>query len=63
MWRPDGSVWELRKLVSEDGPRKQRYISHLGKTEYQELRRAHKGKALADALALWVQDREWEKGG
>jgi hypothetical protein len=62
VWRPDGSGWELRKVITEDGQRKQRYISHLGKAEYQEIKRQHKGQALADALAVWVREREREKG-
>ena len=63
VWRSDGAGWELRKLVNADGKRKQPYVAHLSKTAYQQMKREHKGQALADALAQWVREREREKGG
>lgn len=56
-WRDDGAGWQLRKAVTENGKRKFRYVGHLSKSAYRELKRAHKGAALNDALAKWVAGR------
>ena len=61
-WRSNGSGFELRKTVYLDGKRKQPYIAHLSKEAFQEMKRRHKGPALNEALAEWIEAREREKG-
>lgn len=67
-WRKDGAGWELRKSVYLYNPatgnneRKQPYIAHLSREKFQEMKRAHKGKAIHSALQKWIDEREAEKG-
>lgn len=60
-WRMNGSGFELRKTVYENGRRRQPYIAHLSKEAFREMKRRHKGKALSEALAEWIRAREEEK--
>lgn len=59
VWRSSGAGWELRRLVTEDGRRRQPYVAYLAKSVYQDMKRSHRSRsALAAALAGWVSDRE-----
>jgi len=53
-WRSDGKGWQLRKTVGK----KQPYIAHLSHSAYQELKKAHRGKSLADALTAWAKSKD-----
>lgn len=62
-WRKDGAGWELRKsvyVVSDTGIRKRRlpYVAHLSKSAFQEMKRQHKGAALAQAIAQWIEEHD-----
>lgn len=59
VWRSSGAGWELRRLVTQDGRRRQVYVAYLAKSLYQDMKRSNRSRsALAAALAGWVSDRE-----
>ena len=61
-WRSNGSGWELRKTVYQNGRRRQPYIAHLSKEAFREMKVSHRKGALPEALAEWIRAREEEKG-
>lgn len=63
-WKPNSGGWDFVISVSNpDGTRSRPSLGHLSKAALEEMKREHKGQALADALAQWVKEREREKGG
>jgi hypothetical protein len=51
-WRENGAGFDLRRS-RDDG-----YVAHLGRTEFNKLKRQYKGKQLEDALREWIKKRE-----
>ena len=57
-WRNDGAGFELRKTVYDGEKRRQPYVAHLSKAAFAEMKTAHKGAALDDAIARWIAERD-----
>lgn len=56
-WRSDGAGWELRRTIFIEGRRTHRYVGHLSKSAYREMKRQHKGAGFAEALADWIAEK------
>jgi len=62
-WRRHGAGWDLRRniyVTSHDGvkKRKQPYVAHLGREEFAEMKKRHKGAALERAIAEWIEEHD-----
>jgi hypothetical protein len=62
-WRKNGAGWDLRRdtyVTSHDGvkKRKQPYVAHMGREEFAEMKRKHKGAALEKAIAQWIAEHD-----
>ena len=62
-WRKNGAGWDLRRdiyVTSNDGVRKRKrpYVAHVSAEAFRELKRQHKGAALARAIADWIADHD-----
>lgn len=60
-WANNGAGWLLHRSKRDDQNRNPR-IGHLSKTNYDKLKREHKGNELTVALTEWAKAKAAEKG-